>query len=126
MDPLEPFVIDGKTYLHVKRAAEVIGHVCEATVWNWAKRGETPWGFTLDVVHERPPPDREWKHSYPRRRPLNVRTLIAEESVNALKEILDSHVRQGMRAYTAGDLADLETATRRQQRRVAHATTPNP
>ncbi len=127
MNTPKPYVIDGKTYLHVKRAAEIIERVSEKTVWNWASTGQTSWGMKLDVVHERPPPDRVWRHTQPRQKPPDYRLLIAEESVAALREILGHHVRHNRRAFTKLDLVELATSTARYQRRLrASLSNPNP
>jgi hypothetical protein len=85
--PPKPYIIDGQRFYNVWQAAQIVKGVSDATLWNWAKKGVTSFGFELDVqrepvIHE----PRGYRKDAKTHR--ESRMLISEEKVLALKEIL--------------------------------------
>jgi hypothetical protein len=66
---MRPFSINGQTYYHPTRAAEIVG-LHATTLTSWAKAGITSFGFELEVV------------------PYGPHLAIPEAKVLALKELL--------------------------------------
>jgi hypothetical protein len=98
MDPVEPLVplgpyqdmSTGRLYENVSTGAKMLGiPVC--TFWNWVKAGRTPFGFKLDVRDA--PYEQYDKTGKPRlqRSAKTTRWVVSEESLQALKELLDRH-----------------------------------
>lgn len=109
--PPEPYIIDGQRFYNVHQAAQIIGTITEATVWRWAKHGQTPFGFELDIkpvpmIHD----PRGFRQEAKMHR--EQRLLIPAAKVFALKEILrDDPIRPGPLSY--GGMRTLEAAARR-------------
>ena len=100
-----PFIIEGKPYHHVRRAAQIIGMIAESTVWRWADTGHTPFGLDLDVVRQ---PLLRTGHEKPRSN-RQFRLLISDASVQELKTILHDHpIRPG--PLSDGSLYELQCA----------------
>jgi hypothetical protein len=78
---------DGTRYYNVQQAAKVVENASNGTVWNWAARGVTSFGFKLDVRHE-PLIHAPFGTRHNALRPRESRMLIPEAQVLALKEIL--------------------------------------
>jgi hypothetical protein len=68
MKPLRPFSVNGETYLHPSRAAEMAG-LNRHTLCKWAKAGFTSYGLELSVRRE------------------GKRLLIPEAKVRAIAEL---------------------------------------
>jgi hypothetical protein len=90
-----PFIIETDTgpkrYYDVTGAAKTIG-MSNSALWRWVREGATPWGLELDVVRQ---PLLRTSHSKPRSN-RQVRLLLSEASVFALKELLEQEpIRRG-------------------------------
>jgi hypothetical protein len=112
-EPLGPFIIDGKPYHHVARATQIIGPelISEATLSTYADKGRTPFGLDLDVVRQP-----LLKTGHRNKRSSNhreVRLLIPEAKVLALKELLHDHRRNRYGPIPARDFDELKRAARR-------------
>ena len=84
MKPLEPFILDGRRYYHVSAAAKAV-NVSSSTMWRWAAKNVTSFGFELDVVHQAAP---KWLSGHRPRKPRDFRLLIPEEKVVILQRLL--------------------------------------
>jgi hypothetical protein len=100
----------GERFYNVRQAAQIVEGVTQKTLWNWAKRGVTSFGFDLDVqqepmIHE----PRGYRHDAKTHR--DSRMLLPEAKVLALKEILHDAGRIRPGPWTRDELATLEAAT---------------
>jgi hypothetical protein len=119
---------DGNRFYNVRQAAQIVGDVCEATIWNWASKGVTPFGYELRVkrvamTHHR----RQKSDEAPPKNPRTDRMLIAEADVLALREILQgagSH-RPGGRSIAEMDILEA-AAVQYQRRRVRKLAVRHP
>jgi len=122
--PLQPFIIDGKPYLHIARAAQIIGRevISEATLSTYAEQGHTPFGLDLDVVRQ--PLLKTNLRSRKGSNHREVRLLIPEAKVLALRELLHDHRKKRFGPIPARDFEELKRAARRynssQQSAVSH------
>jgi len=111
--PIDQFLIDGKRYYHLARAAQIIGSISHPTVWRWANKGCASFGLALDVkrepiIHHRTPKTNE----PPPKTARDFRLLLSEDSILALKELLSDHpIRPG--PLSDRTFADLRAASHR-------------
>jgi hypothetical protein len=98
---------DGKRYLNVRQAAQIVGGICDATMWLWAKAGVTSFGFELDVkrvpmIHHA----RSFRHDA--KTHLETRMVISEADVLALKEIMQAAGKKEPGNPSLAERAELE------------------
>jgi hypothetical protein len=112
-EPLSPVVIDDQRFYNVHQATQIVETITEQTLWRWAKRGATPFGFELGVIRQPVTKHRSRKsNEAPPTHPRTYRMLIPEERVYALKEMLrDDPIRPG--PLSDRDLNALKAAARR-------------
>ena len=78
---------EGARFYKLSQAARIVEGVTATTLWRWASKGVTSFGFTLDIKHE--PLIHDPRGIKPQRRTYKeTRMLIPEVQVLALKEIL--------------------------------------
>lgn len=127
METPKPYIDDdGNRYYNVRQAAQIVGGVCEKTMWNWANEGETKFGFKLQVKRE--PMKHHRKHARrenPPIHPREYRMLILEADVLALKEILRAGGRIEPGPWSPADRDRLEVLTHYRHRRPKSAA-PHP
>jgi hypothetical protein len=112
MPRIEPFEIDGNTYLTLWHASEVIGPVLSfSTLHRWATRGHTPWDLHLDVKVQ-PVLKHATRQTVTRRA---TRLLISQNSVMILKRLLGEHRPNPHRPlrFTKDEITSLRGATDR-------------
>ena len=115
MKPLGPYTDDaGNRHYNVLQAALIIEGVAASTLWLWAKKGVTSFGYDLavkrhPVTHHASP----HRNEPPPRNPRNYRLLIPEAKVLALKEILHEAGKTRPGPWSPGELATLAAVARR-------------
>gem|GEM_PF-5802280 len=102
----------GERFYNVQQAAQIVQGVSQGTMWNWAAKGVTSFGFELDVQREPITHHRTSKKPAPLTH-RESRMLISEAKVFALKEILEAAGRKHPRPWSRGELATLEAVARR-------------
>jgi hypothetical protein len=78
MPTIGPFEIEGKTYVTLEPARQIIGtNISRRTLGIWCGRGFRPWDLELDVVRQP-----VLKHAGGKKaiKPIHVRLLISEAS----------------------------------------------
>ena len=109
---LSPVVIDEQRFYNVHQAAQIVETISEATLWNWAKKGNTPFGFELGVIRQPVVHHRTHSKDDPPVQPRTYRMLIPETKVLALKEMLrDDPIRPG--PLSNGSMAELKAVAHR-------------
>jgi len=105
---------DEKSYFNVEQASKLVSGVCQKTLWTWASRGITSFGFPLTVkiepvVHHRTPRTTE----APPKHPKQARMLILADDVLKLKEILQDAGRKRPGPWDSDEVTRLKSAMRR-------------
>lgn len=113
---LKPYIDEqtGERFYNVRQAAHIVGAVCEATLWHWAAKGITSFGFELAVQRE--PMTHHRRSTQTPRSFRQYRMLIPETTVFALKEILDAAGKKEPGPWSRGELATMEAVARRRNR----------
>jgi len=113
----------GKRFYNVRQAAQIVEGVSEKTLWNWAKKGVTSFGFELRVEQESMKhAPRSFRHDAKTHR--ETRMLIPEEKVFTLREICQAAGRSRPRPWSRGELATLEAVAYRH--RASRLALPHP
>lgn len=104
----------GQRFYNVQQAAEIVQGVSKGTMWKWAKKGVTGFGFKLDIqreplIHE----PRGFRQNAKTHR--ETRMLIPEEKVLALREIFQAVGRDRPARFTDCERDALRAAIRRRQ-----------
>jgi hypothetical protein len=113
MKEQKPFIDEnGTRYYNVRQAAQIVEGVSEATLWHWAAKGVTSFGFELDTERK---PLRHDPRSYREdaRTHRTTRMLLPENKVLALKEILHTVGRDQPGPWTPEEMDRLRTTARR-------------
>jgi len=110
---------EGNRYYNVHQAAQVLEGVCVSTLWRWAEKGVTSFGFKLDVKSE---PMKHYrrlsKGELPPKTPREVRMLIPETNIQDLKKILQAAGKNKPGPWSPAELATLEETTLAFRRRA--------
>jgi len=104
----------GQRFYNVRQAAQIVEGVSEATLWHWAKKGVTSFGFELNVEQEPVVVHRRWGKTKAQHF-RETRMLLPEATVFDLREILKEAGRTQPGPMTKGELATLEAATYRRR-----------
>ena len=116
---------DGNRYYNVRQAAQIIEGVCEVTLWRWASKGVTSFGFKLDVAQV--PMTHPPGHSRNAKNPRKSRMLLTESDVLDLREILREGRKTCSGPWSPAEIDRLEaTATEFQRRRSRKLTILHP
>jgi hypothetical protein len=119
MRPFDPYIDEqtGQRFYNVRQAAQIVEGVTQGTMWNWAKKGVTSFGFELRVEQEpMKHVPRAFRHDAKTHR--ETRMLIPEQKVLALKQILQEAGRTRPGPWTRGELATLEAVAYRHRASV--------
>jgi len=117
MQPTPYIDEEGNRFYNTRQAAQIVKGVCQLTLWRWAKRGVTSFGFHLDVQQEPMIHDpRGYRHDAKTHR--DFRMLIPEAKVLALKEILEAagKKRPDQLGWSPADRDTLEAVANRRVR----------
>ena len=115
--PPKPYIIDGRRFCNVQDGARIVRGINQKTLWRWAKKGVTSFGFELDVkrlpmIHHA----RAFRHNA--KFHLESRMVISGEKLAALKEILEAAGRENRHVRTRDEMAMLEAINRRRNHRA--------
>lgn len=111
----KPYIEDGKPYYNVEQSAEIVGAVCQKTMWLWANAGVTSFGFELDVkrvpmIHA----PNVFRHDARTHR--ETRMVISGADLLALKEILHAAGKNEPGPSSLAERAELELRAKNYRR----------
>ena len=109
----------GNRFYNVWQAAQLVGGVSQKTMWNWAAKGVTSFGFKLDVQEEPVLIHRICSKKNEPRTHKQWRMLIPEAEVFALREIFQEVGRDKPGPFTDCERNALRVATRRKLQQLA-------
>jgi hypothetical protein len=107
----------GERFYNVRQAAQIVKGVSAATVWRWADKGVTSFGFKLHVRDE--PMVHHRRSTQTPRSVRQSRFLIAESDVIVMKELFEAIRKNHPGEWTEVERDNLECAFSRRRFRLS-------